>query len=185
MAEFTIHTIESAPGEAKEMLQAAEEQFGFVPNLLGELAAAPVALKAYMTLNSLLQDSSFSPVEQQLLLTSVSVANACTYCVAAHSAGLKQAGMADADIEAVRAGRPLSDAKLEALRSFTTTVVEGRGDIGNGDLDELLSAGYRREQVYEILMAVAQKTLSNYTNHIVQTPLDEQMEMFAWEPAGV
>jgi hypothetical protein len=35
--------------------------------------------------------------------------------------------------------------------------------------------------VLEVLVGVAMKTLSNYTNHIAETPLDEQLQAFAWE----
>ncbi|NIR44231.1 MAG: carboxymuconolactone decarboxylase family protein [Gemmatimonadetes bacterium] len=185
MSKFTIHTIDSAPADSKELLEDAKDQFGFVPNLLGELAAAPTALRAYMTLNGFLEETSFSPVEQQLIITAVSVANSCEYCVAAHSAGLKQAGLPDEEIDAVREGRSLSDSKLEALRQFVARVVENRGFIEESDLQDFVDAGYSRDQFYEVLVGVAMKTLSNYTNHIAETPLDEQLEPFAWEPVGV
>lgn len=187
MAEFTIHTIESAPEGSRETLRAAAQKFGFLPNLLGELAAAPAALKAYATLNGLLEETSFTPVERQLLLASISVANRCHYCVAAHTAGLKQAGLPDHEIEAVREARRLADPKLDALRVFAVAVVEGRGHVDDGDLQAFLDVGYRREQVFEVLLAVAMKTLSNYTNHIAETPLDRELGAFAWEaeePAG-
>lgn len=36
-----------------------------------------------------------------------------------------------------------------------------------------------------MLVGVAMKTLSNYANHIAETPLDKQSEAFAWEPSHV
>lgn len=184
MSAFTIHTIDSAPAAARETLEAAKKKFGFLPNLLGELAAAPVALKAYVLLNELVSESSLSPVAQQVLLVSVSMVNDCHYCVAAHTAGLKMAGLTDDQIEALRAGRPLADAKLDALRVFAMTVVEQRGVIDPSDLKRFVDAGYAREQAFEVLVGVAMKTLSNYTNHIAATPLDEPLKPFAWEPAA-
>lgn len=184
MSEFTIHSIDSAPEASRETLEAVKGTFGFLPNLLGELAAAPVAAKAYVTLNGLLEESSFEPAEVQLLLASVSVANGCDYCVAAHSAGLAQAGLGEEEIEAVRRGRSLSDDRLEALRRFATVVVERRGHPGRTEVERFLGAGFRREQILEVLVAVAMKTLSNYTNHIAETPLDEELSDFAWEPEG-
>ena len=65
MTQFAIHTIDSAPAASTDILRAVEKKYGFVPNLLGELSAAPVALKAYVTLNDLLSQTSFSAVEQQ------------------------------------------------------------------------------------------------------------------------
>jgi AhpD family alkylhydroperoxidase len=115
MTEFKIHTIESAPAEARGALEAARQKFGFLPNLLGELAAAPSALKGYLALGELLSESSLGPVEQQIVLIAASLENGCNYCVAAHSAGLKASGGADDQIDAVRSGLPLADPKLEAL----------------------------------------------------------------------
>lgn len=183
MPEFKIHTIESAPKSARGALEVANQKFGFVPNLLGELAAAPAAAKAYVTLSGLLEEASFSPLEVNLMLAAASVANECEYCVAAHSGGLKQAGLADDQIEAVREARALDDPKLEALRAFTASVVETRGHPNEREIEAFLDAGFTKEQILEVLVAVAMKTLSNYTNHIANTPLDKQLEAFAWEPA--
>lgn len=182
MQEFTIHTIDSAPENSREVMRAVEKKFGFVPNLIGELAAAPAAARAYVTLDGLLEESSLEPVEVQLVLAAASVANSCEYCVAAHTAGLKHTRLPEEGIEAIRRRRPLSDPRLEALRRFVTVVVERRGHPGEGEVDAFLTAGYRSEQILEVLVAVAMKTLSNYTNHVADTPLDEELRAFQWEP---
>ena len=42
MSEFTIHTIESAPAEVKEVLETVQkDNGGYIPNLIGLLANAP------------------------------------------------------------------------------------------------------------------------------------------------
>jgi hypothetical protein len=53
MSQFTIHTADSAPAASRDTLAAVQKKFGFLPNLLGELAAALAALQAYVTLNEL------------------------------------------------------------------------------------------------------------------------------------
>lgn len=184
MNEFKIHTAETAPNASKELLAAVQKKYGFIPNLLGEFAEVPAALKAYTTLGELLGQTSLNPIEQQVVLAAVSIANGCEYCVAAHSAGLKMSGLAQDQLDALRSGRALSDAKLEALRTFTTAIIERRGWIKQAELQKFLDAGYRREQVLEVLVGVAMKTLSNYANHIAGTPLDTQLQPFAWEPAS-
>jgi uncharacterized peroxidase-related enzyme len=184
MSEFKVHTVETAPAASKDILTAVQKKYGFVPNLMGEFAEVPPALKAYTTLGELLGETSFSPIEQQIVLATASIANGCEYCVAAHSAGLKAAGLAQDQLDALRAGRPLGDGKLEALRAFTTAIVERRGWVKQNELQRFLDAGYRREQLFEVLVGVAMKTLSNYANHIADTPLDKQLQPFAWEPAS-
>jgi uncharacterized peroxidase-related enzyme len=184
MTSFKIHTPDSAPAAARETLQAVRQKYGFVPNLLGELAAAPSVLKAYVTLNALLANSSLRPIEQQVVLIAASVTNGCTYCVAAHTAGLKAAGLPDAQIDALRSGQPLADHRLQALRALTTAIVDRRGRITERELQPFLDAGFMQEQVLEVLLGVALKTLSNYSNHIAETPIDAQLQPFAWEPAN-
>lgn len=184
MSEFPIHSIDSSPVDARELLERVQQKYGFVPNFLGELAAAPAALKTYLALGDLLGETGLTPIEQQLVLGTVSVANGCHYCVAAHSAGLKRAGLPPDQIEAVREDRSLASPKLEALRTLTMAIVRQRGWISQPDLQQFMDAGYRREQVFDVLVGVAMKTLSNYANHIAATPLDEKFERFAWTAAA-
>ncbi len=72
MTDFTIHTKDSAPDASKELLGAAQAEFGFVPNLLGEMADAPSLLKAYWAVREALQSSSLTPQEQQVVALTVS-----------------------------------------------------------------------------------------------------------------
>lgn len=180
MAAFTLHTSETAPETARPALAAAESKFGFVPNLLREMAEAPATLQGYLALGDLVAKTSLSPVEQQLVLTSVSLANTCEYCVAAHSAGLRQAGFPPDQLEALRELRPLADARLDALRAFAVAVVETRGRPDPDTVEAFRQAGYGNRQTLEIILAVGMKTISNYVNHIANTPLDPQLQSFAW-----
>jgi len=82
--------------------------------------------------------------------------------------------------EALRNEAPLNDAKLEALRTFVLIVVRNRGHVTQADLDTFYAAGYGEQQVLEVILGVAQKVLSNYTNHIAQTPVDPVFEQFSW-----
>lgn len=182
MTEFQIHTIDTAPDDAQEALEGARQKFGFLPNVLGELASSPPALKAYLGLGELLGETSLTPLEQQIVLISASRSNGCTYCVAAHSAGLKMAGAGPDLIESLRDGRSPSDGKLAALAAFTVAIVERRGEVTDGETKAFLAAGYRLEQILEVLIGVAMKTISNYTNHIARTPLDAGLQPFAWTP---
>ncbi len=127
MTDFTIHTKDSAPEASKELLAAAQAKYGFVPNLMGEMAEAPSMLEAYMTMGKALETSSLTPQEQQVVVLTVSYLNECAYCMTAHSAVAKMVGLPNDEISALRAGQPLSDAKLEALSTFTGILVEKRG----------------------------------------------------------
>jgi AhpD family alkylhydroperoxidase len=170
----------TAPDASKPMLEGAQRAFGFVPNLLGNMAHAPALLQAYLAVSAAFDMTSLSPTERQVVLLATSVNNACTYCVAAHTviAGMQKV---PADVvEALRTGQPLADAKLQALRAFVEETVESRGWPSVATEAAFFEAGFTPEQALEVLVGVGQKTLSNYMNHLVGTPLDEAFSGAAW-----
>ncbi|MGD9855036.1 MAG: carboxymuconolactone decarboxylase family protein [Planctomycetaceae bacterium] len=178
--KLQVQSIETAPAEAQAALRAVREKYGFVPNLLGIMANAPPLLKAYLALNELFQQTTLSPVEQQVVLLTISEVNRCEYCVAAHTVAARMHKVPRGVIESVRSGQPIADDRLDALRCLTTEIVEGRGWPTQAAIDDFLSAGYSSEQVLEVILAVGMKTLSNYTNHLAHTPLDTQFSPAAW-----
>ena len=83
-------------------------------------------------------------------------------------------------IAALRDARPIPDARLEALRRFAEIVIDKRGWATEDDVQAFLAAGFDRQQVLEVILAVAFKTIFNYTDHLVDTPLDEAFAGQAW-----
>lgn len=179
--DFPDHDTESAPKDARPALTDAERRFGMLPNLMRKMATAPALLKGYLALGELFEQTSFSPAEQQVVLLSVSRDNRCDYCMGAHSVLADMAGVPKAVTDALRDGKSLPDPRLEALRRFTTAVVEARGWVEEAALAEFQEAGYDAQQVLEVVLGVGMKTLSNYTNHLVGTELDASFQHRAWQ----
>ena len=180
MTMYPIHTLETAPPSSARQLEQAQKKLGFIPNLYAVLADAPAALESYLSLGAIFDKTSLTPTERQVVLLSVSRTNHCQYCMAAHTVVAQMQSVPAAVIEALRSDHPIADAKLEALRTFTTAVVRKRGELDAEDLDAFLDAGYSRAQILEVIAGVAMKTLSNYTNHIAETPLDNAFAAAAW-----
>lgn len=181
---YTVHTVDTAPAAARETLAGAQKAYGFVPNLLAVMAEAPSLLTAYRTLSELFDQTSFNPSERQVVLLAASYENDCSYCVAAHSAIAGMQKVPADVIQAIRAGKPIPDAKLEALRRFTAIVVASRGWPEETDMAAFQAAGYTRAQVLEVVLGVGMKTLSNYANHIAEIPLDQAFAPAAWAKAA-
>ena len=176
-----VLTTENAEEKSAVVLNDVKAKFGFVPNLMGVFAHSPEALKGYLTLGELVDQTSLSPTERQIVLLGVSEENNCAYCIAAHSTISSMQGI-DADVvNAVRENRAIADIKLEGLRRFTKAVVSKRGFVSDEDIREFESVGYTKKNVLEVILATAMKTLSNYTNHIAKTPLDEAFEPARWK----
>ncbi len=116
-------------------------------------------------------------------MLAVSEANDCEYCVAAHSTLAKHMAEVDAAlVDATRRREPLSNAKLEALVTFTRNTVEQRGFVADTDVAAFLEAGYTKAQIIEVLLGVGMKTFNNYVDHIAHTPLNDQFKAEAWQP---
>lgn len=184
MTKFTIHTVETAPEAARPLLRGAQNKLGFVPNLYAALAESPAALSAYLTLSDLLGETSFTPVEQQVLALAVSAKNQCGYCMAAHSTIARHmVQVPGVIVDALRDGQALDDARLEALRRFAEAVVTERGEVRGRPLEAFLAAGFSHQQVIEVVLGVAMKTLSNYANHLIETPVDAAFKGETWPTA--
>ena len=182
MSIFDVHNKETAPTESAALLATSEKAYGFIPNLLGTFAESPATLKAYLAVGKIFEESSFSPTERNLIVLTASRFNECRYCVAAHSTAAAMQKVPANVIEAIRTDQPIADSRLEALRVFTTTVLEQRAWVSEEDTDAFLGAGYTREQILEVILGISFKTLSNYVNHFADTPLDDAFAPKAWAP---
>lgn len=163
-----------AQGTQKEVLQTALRQVGFIPNMYANMANAPAVLSTYLHGYALFRsESGLSAVEQEVVFLAISQANECRYCTAAHSMiADKRAGVSGPVLAAIRAGDPIPDARLAALHALTTELVHTSGRPHPGRVQECLAAGFSERQVLYIILAIAVKTLSNYTNHALGTEVD-------------
>jgi uncharacterized peroxidase-related enzyme len=182
MSDFQIHTADTAPEASRPLLEGVQKKMGFFPNLFGAFAESPTALKAYMQLAGIFDETTFTPTERQVILMTANIENGCTYCMAAHSTISAMQGIDAGVIEGLRNGTSLGDDKLEALRTYTRKAVQERGWVGQSDLDAFYAAGYGKAQVLEVIVGLALKTLSNYTNHVVEPPLDKAFQPQIWSP---
>lgn len=183
MTNFTVHTIETAPEGSKAILQGAQNALQFVPNLYATMAEAPALLEGYTTLASIFDKTSFSETERQIVLMTNNLLNGCTYCMSAHTALSKMGGVAEDVINSLRTNTPIADSKLEALRQFAIVINEKRGWPEDADLEAFLAAGYTQQNVLEVVMGTALKVLSNYTNHMAETDVDDVFKPVEWTEA--
>ena len=178
--DFALHTTDTAPDAAKPLVQKSLDTYGFVPNLHAVMAEAPPLLEAYQLVGGLYAKTNLSVLERQVVLQAINFENGCHYCVAAHSMIATLEKMPADVLDALRAGTPIADAKLEALRSFAAKVARQRGWLDEADFDALLAAGYTRQTALEVILANAYKVMSNYVNHVAETPLDAAFQQHAW-----
>ena len=179
-----MHDETSAPEASKELLARSKKANGRIPGLHATMAEAPGLLEGYQLLHKLFLDSTFDKDELTVIWQSVNVEHACHYCVPAHTGIAKAMKVDDAITDALRDSTPLPNERLEALRTFTLAMVRERGDVDEAAVQAFLDAGFTKRQVLEVILGVSQKVMSNYTNHLAQTPVDAPFEKFAWRGAA-
>ena len=184
MNNFKKYNQENSPQASADTLAVVNKQFGFVPNLMAQMAESSILLKSYKALGDLFSESSLSATEQQVVLMTINRFNECRYCMSGHSKVSEMTGVDMNAINAIRDDLPIGDFKLGALRGFTLKLVEQRGKVSQAQLNSFFAAGYSQETVLEIVAAAAYKTMSNYTNHIVGTELDGAFIDKKWTPAN-
>ena len=181
MTTFTLHTIESAPVKSKAILEQSVKQNGMLPNLHAVMAESPQLLEGYQTLHKLFTESSFDAEELTVVWQTINAEHNCTYCVPAHT-GIAHAMKVDPALtEALRNQEVMPTEKLQVLRDTTLSMVRNRGIISEQEVATFFAAGYAQQQLLEIILGLAQKVMSNYTNHVAHTPIDKVFQTFAWE----
>ncbi|MFQ6554241.1 carboxymuconolactone decarboxylase family protein [Aestuariibius insulae] len=181
MTDFPSHDLDSAPDASKPLLENSQKAFGRLPGLHKVMAESPQALEGYQLLHKLFTETDFDADEMTVVWQAINVEHECHYCVPAHTGIAKRMKVSDEITEALRNETSLPSPKLEALRTFTLAMLRGRGHVSDAEMTAFFDAGYRHRAVLDVVLGLAQKTMSNYINHVAETPLDEPVKPFAWQ----
>ncbi|MEH0665895.1 carboxymuconolactone decarboxylase family protein [Vibrio scophthalmi] len=178
MAEFKLYTAENAPEASKPLIENSVKAFGMLPNLHAVMAESPALLEGYQVLHGLFQRTSFNAEELTVVWQTINVEHGCHYCVPAHSAIAASMKVDQEIVDALVNQTPLANQKLETLRETTLQMVRQRGVIDDTQIEQFFAAGYSQQQLLEIVLGLAQKVMSNYTNHLADTPIDAPFKKF-------
>lgn len=181
MSHFTFHTIETAPPESQPLIENSVKAFGRLPGLHKVMAESPQLLEGYQVLHKLFQDTSFDAEELTVVWQTINVEHECHYCVPAHTGIANMMKVDPALTEALRNEAPMPTAKLQALHDTTLAMVRSRGNLSEQEVETFFAAGYGPKQLLEIILGLSQKVMSNYVNHLAQTPVDDVFKVYAWE----
>ncbi|MGO9230105.1 MAG: carboxymuconolactone decarboxylase family protein [Bryobacteraceae bacterium] len=152
-----IQGVDPAQSELLASLEAKTKQ----PNAFFRVMAhRPEVLKSFVPFYGAIAGAgTLDRRLKELVYLTCSYANRCAYCTAAHTAGARKAGIADAELRALQAGdvQPFSAAERAAIAyardlTQTATATESR---------EALFAHFTEEQIVELTLVAA---LANFTN---------------------
>ena len=170
---------DAIPAESQPLLDQMQKSIGMVPNFHTILSVSPQALKGYMTLHQLVTESAFTAEEMTVAWQTINHEHDCHYCFPAHIVVAVGMGVDKSICDDIKNETALPTAKLEALRTFILQVVRNRGNVDSAGVETFKQAGFTDRSIADVLLVLAQKTMSNYLNHIANTPLDDAFAPFA------
>jgi alkylhydroperoxidase family enzyme len=185
MTQFTIHTTDTAPEASRPALERLTGALGFLPNLVGTIAASPTLVEGLAGLFGPIHAGRFSEPEIQVVLLTDAVANRAPYAVAFHSALGREAGLGADTIAALRDGRPPAEARFAALSALARGLIETRGHLDDAGKQGFLAAGFTPADMLEVVAIVAASTITNTAANLAAVPLDARFEAERWTaPVG-
>lgn len=171
MARVAVIDPQTATGETKKLLDAVQSGLGMVPNFIRLLANSPAALNAFLGIHGIAGSGLLDPKTRERIALTVAEQNACQYCVSAHTAIGRKAGLDNQEILANRMGRS-SDAKAEAALTFARALVKHTGQVSKAEFDAVRAAGHSDGEIVEIITHVAMNIFTNLLGKATQVEID-------------
>lgn len=160
MSRINVVSSETANPEQQELFAAITSKLGMVPNFLKVFANSPAALRGFLGLHGIADEGSLDARTKERIALALAEKNACQYCLSAHTAIGRKAGLDSAEIEASRAGTS-QDAKAAVAVKFARSLAEHNGEVTTAELLEVRNAGYSESDIVEIISHVGMNVLTN------------------------
>jgi AhpD family alkylhydroperoxidase len=180
MHQYRVHTLESAPDKSRAALEGLKKNVGLIPNLAATMAESPVLLNGFVGAFGNFHGGTFTGGQRQVLLLTNAVTNRCSWAVAFHSTAALKEGVDRDVVQAIREQRTPKDPQLAALSDLTRALIEKRGHLEPREIEAFTSAGFRPDQLLEVIAGLAVSVLANYAGNITQPPLEEPFKAQAW-----
>ena len=163
--------LQTADQPTVTLLEGVKSQLGMVPNLIATMAHSRATAQAYLGFSSALAGGSLTPRLREQIALVVGQANTCEYCLSAHSALGRKAGLSADEVLEARRGQA-ADPKTQAALDFARQLVVDRGWVPDESVSGLRDVGFSDGEITEIIGHVALNIFTNYFNHVADTDID-------------
>lgn len=171
MSRINVVTTDIANDEQQALLEAIQAQLGMVPNFLKILANSPAALRAFLGLHGIAGEGSLDAPTRERIALAMAQQNSCDYCVSAHTALGRKAGLSSDEILTNRAGGSQDD-KAAAAVKFARALAEHSGEVTTAEILEVRNAGYSEADIVEIITHVGMNILTNIIGKASRVEID-------------
>jgi AhpD family alkylhydroperoxidase len=178
---FQVHTKETASVDGGQALVRLQSAIGVIPNLAATMAESPALLNGFLDLRERFAHTGFTGAEIQVLSLVSAYENKCGWCVAFHTAMALKEGVSRASVDLLREGKTPTEPRFAALSEYARAMVRERGNVENDVLRNFVDAGFSKQQVLDVVRAMAFSLMANYAAHVADPPLDAFLEAHAWK----
>ncbi|MFT5580169.1 MAG: putative peroxidase-related enzyme [Paraglaciecola psychrophila] len=178
ISRYPIPDINELPEDIRDTILAVQEKAGFVPNVFLVLAHRPAEFRAFFAYHDALMasDGGLTPADREMIITTISGANNCQYCVIAHGAILRIRARDPliADQVAINYRKADINPRQRAMLDFASKVNIDAQSIADSDFETLAEHGFSAEDTWDIASITAFFGLSNrMANFTSMRPNDE------------
>ena len=161
----------AATGSVRTVLDQIHGAFGATPNMFRAVANSPAALQSMWAAFGALGGGVIGAALGEQIAVAVANRNACDYCLAAHTALGRKAGVSGDALAAAQSGES-ADPRTAAVLRFALKLVNERGQVDATDVQALRDHGWSDEHIVEIVAHVALNLFTNYVNVALAVPVD-------------
>lgn len=171
MARVNVVNPKTATGDAKALLDAVQSQLGVTPNFIRILANSPQSLEGFLGLYGALGKAGIDKPTQERIALAVAEGNGCEYCVSAHTAIGRGAGLSNEEMELNRNGTS-GDTKAAAVVKFAKALNANLGEVTSGEFDAARGAGLTDAEIVDIISIVALNIFTNMIGKATHVDID-------------
>ena len=171
MARIQVIDPKTATGKTRQLLDAVQAQLGATPNFIRVLANSPPALEGFLGLYGALGEASIDKATQERIALAIAEGNGCQYCVSAHTAIGRHAGLSNDEMVLNRQGRS-RDAKAAATVAFAQALNANLGEITGAEFAAARSAGLSDAEIVEVIAVVAINIFTNILGKATRVEID-------------
>jgi AhpD family alkylhydroperoxidase len=125
MSRITAIDPAKATGNAKELFDAVKKKLGLVPNMMRTMPHSPSVLEGYLNFGNALAGGSLDAKIREEIAITVASTNQCGYCLSAHHAIGKMAGLTNSEMTGAQTAKA-SNAKTQAILTGGNDRAPGR-----------------------------------------------------------
>jgi uncharacterized peroxidase-related enzyme len=172
MVRLKVLSPDAAKGKTNDLYSVIQRNLGMVPNMMQTMGNSSAFLEGYLNLGNALGNGILGAKNGELIALAVAEANACDYCLSAHTFIGANLLKIDADtLDAARSAES-TDSKTDAILKFAKVLVSKKGQVSDADVTKLKEAGITEGEIGEIVGHVGLNILTNYFNNTAKTEID-------------